>query len=164
MFLASDGITLDYSSILASLSSHFWIGLVAFLLIIIWTQRADMILLIKEYLKSKSSALETRTIEITKINDRYFTLYENNTKAIDKISEAIVTFKEALLTVEGRIINKIDQEMESVRGEIRNDKIEKIAATIREKSNPGYSAPDEMYNSGVKNGNNLFTAPIKPPL
>lgn len=134
------GINISFEAIQTALVAHFWHGLAAFFVILLWHQRTEIIVALKSFLDSRNAALDKRTDELAKINERYFNLYENSSKALEKVSEAIVSFKEALISVEGRlgekIVNKIDEEMESVRAEIRNDRLEKLTTVVRQKSNP----------------------------
>lgn len=161
----SEGIVLNFESIFTALTQHFWAGMCTVLLIILFLKRDDLTAHIKVYLTERNVSLDKRTSEITKINDVYRDMYKDSTKALDKISEAIVSFKEALLLVESRLgekisytesslHKKIDSEMELIRNQINDDRIKEVTTFVKEKSNPNLDRYRQSYpnDKGVKSG------------
>lgn len=158
--MMSDGI-LSFENIFKSLTEHLWAGIVAFILIILWTQRESLSNGFKDYLKMRVVSLDNNTIELAKINDRYFSLYENGMKNMERISDAIVTIKEYMVGMEGRIVervnNKIDSELSSIKTTINDDRLEKIIVMVNRHSNPSYNSLEreskEFYSWEAGNKN-----------
>lgn len=153
---------LDFDKILQGAIEHPFAIILAVTLLIIFLKRDGLANFLKSYLDNRNTSLDKRTDELSKIQDRYFNLYENSFRALEKISEAIVSFKEGLLSVEDRLNTKIDQEMEEIRGEIRDNRIEQLSVYIKEKQKSGsdFSSEAKQIN-GDRVSTELWRGSVK---
>jgi len=169
--MPNQDIIISFDSILQAAINHSLALVLTFVLLVFWFKRDALINGIKIYFDARNVALDRKTDELIKINERYFSLYENSSRALERVSEAIVSFKEGLFMVEARLTSKIDQEMEEIREEIRNNKIDQLTLVLnkeRDKSNPNftlearrlYTNEFDLKTAGAKK--DVLSNPAKP--
>lgn len=147
--------TSDLVTLYNLLKDHYIIGVLVLVIYLVFKYAPQLGTYFKEYFGKRTDMETKRFEELTKVNDRHFALYENNTKAVEKIGEAIVSFEKAFIGsesrtgerisgVETRLIEKIgtvedkiiDKFTTSVKDIVQADKIDKINEKIsgKEKS------------------------------
>lgn len=107
ILLQTSSAPVDFNIIYSLLKEHAGLAILGVVLFLIWKYAGDVGSFFKDYFNKKIDAESKKVGEIQKQNDKFFDLYENNTEAVKKVSEAISSFEKAFIGSEARTSEKI---------------------------------------------------------